>query len=160
MNAYCNSKTLECHNSTNNLRCNCLINHSNKNEIRSLTNIQDDFFQVVIGKASSNKPFECHNHLPKMIGVKDGLLIRHTLNDYYYDKSCHKVDSIEDIPKKWKRERYAPRCEWKWFHKMGKCWFWPLRKGGERWFRLIYRLHWQWDAWYISKEKKKMCMWS
>ena len=31
-----------------------------------------------------------------MIGVKDGLLIRHTLNDYYYDKSCHKVDSIED----------------------------------------------------------------
>ena len=99
MNAYCNSKTLECHNPTNNLRCNCSINHTNKNEIRSLTDTQNDFFQVVIGKASSNKPFERHNHLPKMIGVKDGLLIRHTLNDYYYDKSCHKVDSIEDKKK-------------------------------------------------------------
>ena len=99
MNAYCNSKTLECHNPTNNLRCNCSINHTNKNEIRSLTDTQNDFFQVVIGKASSNKPFERHNHLPKMIGVKDGLLIRHTLNDYYYEKSCHKVDSIKDIPK-------------------------------------------------------------
>ena len=102
MNAYCNSKTLECHNPTNNLRCNCSINHTNKNEIRSLTDTQNDFFQVVIGKASSNKPFERHNHLPKMIGVKDGLLIRHTLNDYYYDKSCHKVDSIEDMPRKMK----------------------------------------------------------
>ena len=100
MNACCNSKTLECHNPTDNLRCNCSINHTNKNEIRSLTDTQNDFFQVVIGKASSNKPFEQHNHLPKIIGVKDSLLRRHTLNDvdicyYYYDKSRHKVDSME-----------------------------------------------------------------
>jgi hypothetical protein len=96
MNAYCISKTLEYHNPTNNLRCNCSIEHTNKNEIRSLTDTQNDFFQVVIWKASSNKPFEWHNHLPKMISVKDGLLIRHILDDYYYDKSCHKVDSIKN----------------------------------------------------------------
>lgn len=86
--------TLESYNLTDNLRCNCSTNHTNKNEIHSLTDTQNDFFQVVIRKASSNKPFEQHNHLPKMIGVNDCLLIRHTLNDYYYDKSCHKVDSI------------------------------------------------------------------
>ena len=41
-----------------------------------------------------------------MIGVNDSLLIRHTLNDYYYDKSCHKVDSIEDEPKKNKNDMH------------------------------------------------------
>ena len=64
-----------------------------------MTDALNDLFQVVIGKESFNKPFEQHNHLPKMIDVKDSLLIRHTLNDYYYDKSCHKVDSIDVIPK-------------------------------------------------------------